>query len=97
MLVHVLNQRHFIQSYNNMQETHGNTPANHGNMQPIYGNVQAIHGNDWQVNLFDRMVSTTYHWLTHSIFLFRVCLIINTQRTKLMSMLTKFTDYCREF
>lgn len=63
-----------------------------------HGNMPATHAyNNWQVNLFDRMVSTTYHWLTHSIFLFRVCLIINTQRTKLMSMLTNFTDYCREF
>ena len=73
MLVHVLNQRHF-----NMQETHGNTSANHGNMQSIYGNVQAIHGNDWQVNLFDIGVSTTYHRLTQSIFLFQVRLIKNT-------------------
>ena len=55
-----------------MQETHGNTSANHGHMQSIYGNVQAIHGNDWQVNLFDIGVSTTYHRLTQSIFLFQV-------------------------
>lgn len=97
MLVHVLNQRHLIQSYN-MQATQRNMPANHGNVQATHGNMPATHAyNNWQVNLFDRMVSTTYHWLTHSIFLFRVCLIRNTQRTKLMSMLTKFTDYCREF
>ena len=97
MLVHVINERHFIQSYS-MQATQRNMPANHGNVQATHGNMPATHAyNDWQVNLFDRMVSTTYHWLTHRIFLFRVCLIINTQRTKLTSMLTKFSDYCREF
>ena len=70
MLVHVLNQRHLIQSYN-MQATQRNMPANHGNVQATHGNMPATHAyNDWQVNLFDRMVSTTYHWLTHRIFLF---------------------------
>lgn len=55
MLVHVINQRHFIQSYN-MQATQRNMPANHGNVQATHGNMPATHAyNNWQVNLFDRM------------------------------------------
>ena len=78
MLAYVLNQRHFIQSYGNMLATQDNMPANHGNVQPIHANLQAIHGpmqaihayNDWHMHLFDRMVSTTQHWLTNSMFVF---------------------------
>ena len=104
MLAYVLNQRHFIQSYGNMLATQDNMPANHGNVQPIHANLQAIHGpmqaihayNDWHMHLFDRMVSTTQHWLTNSIFVFWACWLINTQRGKLTSTLNKFSD-CVEF
>ena len=104
MLAYVLNQRHIIQSYGNMLATQDNMPANHGNVQPIHANLQAIHGpmqaihayNDWHMHLFDRMVSTTQHWLTNSIFVFWACWLINTQRRKLTSTLNKFSD-CVEF
>ena len=104
MLAYVLNQRHFIQSYGNMLATQDNMPANHGNVQPIHANLQAIHGpmqaihayNDWHMHLFDRMVSTTQHWLTNSMFVFWACWLINTQRRKLTSTLNKFSD-CVEF
>ena len=65
-------------NHGNMQGIHRNVQPIHGNVQPIHANPQAIHGhmqaihayNDWHMHLFDRMVSTTQHWLTNSIFVF---------------------------
>ena len=67
-----------LATQDNMPANHGNVQPIHGNLQPIHANPQAIHGhmqaihayNDWHMHLFDRMVSTTQHWLTNSIFVF---------------------------
>ena len=91
-------------NHGNMQGIHRNVQPIHGNVQPIHANLQAIHGhmqaihayNDWHMHLFDRMVSTTQHWLTNSTFVFWACWMINTQRRKLTSTLNKFSD-CVEF